>query len=1779
MAQHSKLRRRNQKQGVVLLIIATLLTLFLMIGITLSLLATGYKGTSEQIRSAGTYGDLAEKEMDLILDQLLYGASTLTAVSPHNFLADLYGHDSIKGTVQGNPQGWNDDQVLVITVNFTTAAEQAPNYYSGRVFTFITGQARGISSRVLAYSYNAMSGQATIAVEVPESDLPVAPTVAANDEFIINGGPFNGTGAGYTNVDSNGNPSYNLDATMALNALTTTPLPVALLPNYYGYPQATTVAINLGGFDENYDAADYQNMFLAMIPASLGQLGSDNASTGQDNRGEIVLLPSFHRPDLVQMWFNFLMNDPNVLGNSMANAQAKRRVILEPYGSDGIRDNGDDQNFVSYMDLSLAKRDALIQLKRSFIFRPLKEDHPNFDGGNPNFAPDLLTNNESTLGGTGSAPAPYDVDNDGDGIADSIWIDPLLPIITSRDGRKYKRLVAFLVEDLDGRINVNAHGSMAPVLITAAQADQPITGNYEFAGQAPGGMVSLTMPRGIGYGPAEVDFRHIFNYQNNIYRSLFEGYAPLQIPGRYGFDTLAGIANQDDPLSQARNLGLQQDHTANRSSYSTPPDVWGRGAMALDYYGMPLWVNTTQVGTQETEDDPYEMQVYGRHSAADLPYSPSELEPVLRYHDGGSANLYSRLFANPLTRSFLGQSSPGSIGPDNRLRRLLTTMSSHISAPPVGIPKEERTSFYTYRQQSNQNAYDTWPASTSLIDYYRYRLQGAANVDQELRNIVPFEIHHGQLLNINREFGNGYHDGVATAYPAPLPLPEDPYGVVDDPGESYINRDPMNAPNFEPRERIWPGLWDRYFEHDNDLLVATNSVPQVPGYPPYNPAGMPPQHVLYPDVRQIMARHLYCLVMLFKDRNYNYDLDQDGNPDPPQATAQMIAQWAVNAVDFRDADSICSGFEYDANPWDGWQVDGNLVTRTDSDPNQGGVGGVVWGTERPELLLTETLAFHDRRTEDLSTDPSGQMEPGDEDWDSRLRPRGSFFVELYNPWYDRGNTGVNLGYDHQAPELYFNRGVELGRVNMDPDGTGPQPGTGSPVWRLLVVGGSPTINGSPVTHDAADPDVPTPEQLTTSNQVERSVYFADLSTGVTIPTGHGEAYFPSGGIAKSVVRPGRYAVIGSSGVFDATTGNYVTYIGRRTDATDGYDPALLNLADTRRIELYPHTDPDQAYVRLVDNSQPAMEDIDRADLQPTVALPIDTVMRGGVPVNQSLSISEPVGGYVTPAGSAYIPPSPTDEGHYEPATDDPLDKNRGAEWDFLLNTGTQANFRTVHLQRLANPLLPWNALTNPYLTIDSSSVDVTAFNGAKDDSGSQAVVQNTTNFQTFQRGGPFTATVGGVNGYAEPGFTFRGYRNLWRQEPFHAPPSADSPNMDPGGTGPHYFSYQLYHTLGHLNRRYWPYFTSMSGVSQPYFGAPAQTDGEPTSSVPRSFSWLTHLDRPFTSPMELLLVSNQPSSQLLRKYNMQNSAQPLNTAYVATNMSDPHPHLLNFFQTTSTVTATDAPNLCRIFDYMEVPSPYVGAERYFSPQEFQTDQSNPQRLGTFRPPFSKASRFRDPGRININTIYDGAVWEAIAKTMPGMDPSVNGAQFFQDLMTSRQGYAAQLLTINNTYPSLFSNPFRSADTADMMPPIPALRQSAAHGSLLRGTPPVSPASSPLFASNSTQPYEEAGRNPYFRFQGLQKVSNMVTTRSNCFAVWVTVGYFEVEQNPPSPVNNNGVDAAHPDGYRLGQEVGADSGGAVRHRMFAIVDRSIPVAYEPGKRHNADKMVLLRRFIE
>ena len=161
-------------------------------------------------------------------------------------------------------------------------------------------------------------------------------------------------------------------------------------------------------------------------------------------------------------------------------------------------------------------------------------------------------------------------------------------------------------------------------------------------------------------------------------------------------------------------------------------------------------------------------------------------------------------------------------------------------------------------------------------------------------------------------------------------------------------------------------------------------------------------------------------------------------------------------------------------------------------------------------------------------------------------------------------------------------------------------------------------------------------------------------------------------------------------------------------------------------------------------------------------------------------------------------------------------------------------------------------------------------------------------------------------------------------------------------------------------------------------------------------------------------------------------------------------------------------------------------------------------------------------------------------------------------------------------PSRFANPFRSFAGGDFDFSPPAQEINA---TVFRADPTVP--NRPLFQidatgqlpSAATGPAQGPDRNPYFRYQALARLGNLVTTRSNVYAIWITVGYFQVSPNP------NGADTAHPDGYQLGQELGSDTGEIERHRAFYIYDRTIPVGFVRGQDTNVEHGLLLRRYIE
>ena len=156
--------------------------------------------------------------------------------------------------------------------------------------------------------------------------------------------------------------------------------------------------LNTVGMDEDYDAVDLENWFLAMQSAD----GS-------------VMIPSFHRPAAIRY-------DPNGTAS----------------GGTGINDWTTPPTSTTPTWADSASR----------ILRPRQSD-----GHDAATFPDLVPDSSGKI--------TYDVDNDGDGLTDSVWLDLGYPARRNAQGQLYKPLFAFMVIGLNGRIPLNTAGNLA----------------------------------------------------------------------------------------------------------------------------------------------------------------------------------------------------------------------------------------------------------------------------------------------------------------------------------------------------------------------------------------------------------------------------------------------------------------------------------------------------------------------------------------------------------------------------------------------------------------------------------------------------------------------------------------------------------------------------------------------------------------------------------------------------------------------------------------------------------------------------------------------------------------------------------------------------------------------------------------------------------------------------------------------------------------------------------------------------------------------------------------------------------------------------------------------------------------------------------------------------------------------------------------------------------------------------------------------------------------------
>ena len=426
--------------------------------------------------------------------------------------------------------------------------------------------------------------------------------------------------------------------------------------------------------------------------------------------------------------------------------------------------------------------------------------------------------------------------------------------------------------------------------------------------------------------------------------------------------------------------------------------------------------------------------------------------------------------------------------------------------------------------------------------------------------------------------------------------------------------------------------------------------------------------------------------------------------------------------------------------------------------------------------------------------------------------------------------------------------------------------------------------------------------------------------------------------------------------------------------------------------------------------------------------------------------------------------------------------------DLLIN-GTHANYAVVYLQRLANPTADWDATDNPYLTIDCMPVDLNVVNtnaGNLDDPAGGAS-QLAYRANSVQRGGSAAAT------------NF----DLWNRSPSDRSSSIDLNDENTFRTDD-------------TNPR--PIVAAPASAPSPNF---TETLGSAPAAGSGPYPWMAFLNRPFSSAAELALVPVASPFHLTQRHS------------VGTGANEKFYHLLPIFEATNqapwdAVTGQLNTDDVSLNDFVHVPSPYAGLRRSI-PLTAVNKTDLEKQLGFDVLPLEQLSTFREPGRINVNTLTDSRTWRALFGNVKAVgDPDVSAPSqhdaipvFTSDLF----GTAANVVK----------------DHDDFFVKLPV------RGKTARGTDAVG------FHDSFSQPHRDTDMNAWFRYQTRRQLENLVTVRSNVYAIWVTVGYFDANDNEISPIKRN--------------------------RGFYVFDRSIPVAYERGKDHNVRDAILLRRIIQ
>ncbi len=114
-------------------------------------------------------------------------------------------------------------------------------------------------------------------------------------------------------------------------------------------------------------------------------------------------------------------------------------------------------------------------------------------------------------------------------------------------------------------------------------------------------------------------------------------------------------------------------------------------------------------------------------------------------------------------------------------------------------------------------------------------------------------------------------------------------------------------------------------------------------------------------------------------------------------------------------------------------------------------------------------------------------------------------------------------------------------------------------------------------------------------------------------------------------------------------------------------------------------------------------------------------------------------------------------------------------------------------------------------------------------------------------------------------------------------------------------------------------------------------------------------------------------------------------------------------------------------------------------------------------------------------------------------------------------------------------------------------------------------------NNPSSPFLDAREHPSWRIEMLQRVMNLTTVRTHQYAVWITVGFFEVIRRGDVGMVASGNPRLAFD--LLGPEVGPRGDGTVRYRGFFLVNRLKLDGFDPTTSGRWRSSVVYRQSIQ